>query len=411
MRKSALRRILSHLNHHAFESFAVELFSSRKQSEPFKKLPEGGDGAYYQPILDSYGGSLHSVFLLHYSPLELLKNPKGADIEDPVLIRRLTVIRDLYKGRIGYWGIVSPSLRKASCLRSVAFITNLVDIDRHVYDEEIVPAYAQLARAAGLKKPLILVGSYDSFVERVPAETDQAAARFIEKNHDGIRIVLGAEQAKVERFVSERTLSGGVLRGTHDPYEPVFGIQRGGDEEALAEFERLIQSGAAESKLEKFIVAHYKDIFGARYDRVEAQLWIRFPDLDVSRSQRRMDIFLRNSVANDWELFEIKRSGIRLTSTYRDAPVIAAEVKYAAQQLKNYARTLAQDSVRRHFAGQGIEYYEPSLSLVVGRTPQIPHQQWRWLLSTNEDRVKILTFDNLLAEMKSRLNDRNKIVR
>ena len=115
-------------------------------------------------------------------------------------------------------------------------------------------------------------------------------------------------------------------------------------------------------------------------------------------------MFLRNSVVNDWELFEIKRV-IDLSKTYRDAPVISKEVSYAIQQIKNYARILSQDSVKRYFAQQGIEYYEPTLNMVVGRTPQIPHEQWRWLIS-NQKEVKILTFDNLLSEMKLRLKDR-----
>jgi len=409
MGKSVLKRILSHLNRRAFASFVVNFFSLKGEGEPFNELPEAGEGVYYQPILDSYGGSLHSVFLLHYSPLELLNKPTKADIKDPVLIHRLKAVSDFYKGRIGYWGMVSPWLRRASCLRSLAFITNFVDIDRRVYDEHIIPSYAQLARAMGFRKKPLFVGSYDSFIERSPADTDLALASFVESTHDGIRIALTGEEATVERFVSERSLSGGVLKGTQNPYEPVFGLRRGESEQALAEFERLLRRGTSESELEKFLVAHYSDIFGAKYDRVEAQLWIRFPQLDIARSHRRMDIFLRNSVINDWELFEVKRPEVRLTGTYRDVPVIAGEVRYAVQQLKNYARTLAQDRVRRHFARQGIEYYQPSLNLVVGRTPQIPHEQWRWLLSTNEDGVKILTFDDLLAEMKLRLRDRCEI--
>jgi hypothetical protein len=68
MEKSILKRLLSHLGRHAFESFVVELFGSTRNAEPFKELTAAGEGVYYQPILDSYGGSLHSVFALHYSP-------------------------------------------------------------------------------------------------------------------------------------------------------------------------------------------------------------------------------------------------------------------------------------------------------------------------------------------------------
>lgn len=405
MEKSILKRLLSHLGRHAFESFVVKLFSSSSQSEPFKEIADGGEGLYYQPLIYSYGGSLHSVFLLHYSPLELLNNPSRLAISDPSLTQRVGRVRDLYRGQTGYWGMVAPSLRIASRLQSLAFVTNLAGIEKPTYEQEIIPAYEQVARKIGLKKPAILVGSYDSFTDLDPGGTDKAIGDFIADNRDGIRIVLTADDVKVERFASERNLAGGVLTNTQNPYEPVFSLTCGREEEALGEFQRLIRKGTSESELEKFIVAHYKQFFGSKYDRVETQLWLRFPELDIAGSERRLDIFLRNSVVNDWELFEIKRV-IKLTSTYRDAPVLAKEVTYALQQLRNYARILTQDRVKRYFSGQGIEYYQPSLNLVVGKTPQIPHDQWRWLLSTSENGVKILTFDDLLAEMRMRLKDR-----
>jgi hypothetical protein len=89
MEKSVLKRLLSHLGRHAFESFVVELFGSARKAERFEELAEAGEGVYYQPILDSYGGSLHSVFVLHHSPLELLNSPSMAAINDPILTQRV----------------------------------------------------------------------------------------------------------------------------------------------------------------------------------------------------------------------------------------------------------------------------------------------------------------------------------
>src|SRR5215813_14565818 len=94
-------------------------------------------------------------------------------------------------------------------------------------------------------------------------------------------------------------------------------------------------------------------------------------------------IFLRDGVINDWTIFEIKRV-IPLTRSYRDVPVIAREITYATQQVRNYSRILRQDTVKRRFATQGIEYFEPALNLVVGKVPQIPHDQWRWLVSKSK---------------------------
>ncbi len=408
MDNDLLKSLLSRLSRYAFETFVAELFGADSCAEPFTPLPEAGEGVYFQRLLDSYGGSLHTVFILHYSPLELFSPLAPKAVGDPILIQRLRSVRQLYKGKIGYWGMVAPSLKKADCLQSMAFITNLHSIDRDVYKNNIVPQYSELAQKVRLKKPDIFVGSYDSFIELTPDETTQAFQRFITRNNEGLCISLNGEQASVEKFSTERNLAGGVLRTTKFPYEPVFINHIRQKEASLAEFESLIRKETPELELERFIVKHYQDIFGSKYDRIETQLWLRFPELDVSGRERRLDVFLRNSVINDWELFEIKRV-IDLSCTYRDAPVISKEVTYAIQQIKNYARILSQDSVKRYFAQQGIEYYEPTLNMVIGRTPQIPHEQWRWLLS-NEKEVKILTFDNLLKEMKSRLRERYDVL-
>jgi len=39
-------------------------------------------------------------------------------------------------------------------------------------------------------------------------------------------------------------------------------------------------------------------------------------------------------------------------------------------------------------ADRGIEYYEPELSLVIGREPNIPVKQWRWLMSQGQSDVR-----------------------
>jgi hypothetical protein len=149
---------------------------------------------------------------------------------------------------------------------------------------------------------------------------------------------------------------------------------------------------------------YYQEIFGFGYDKIETQIWLRFPDLDISSKSRRLDIFMRNSIQGDWDLFEIKKP-VKLTKTYRDVPVFTDEITSAIQQLRNYGRLLSQDKVKKALAQDGIEYYVPSLNLVVGRSPNIPHEQWRWLKSTNERDLKIVTYDELLIAMRNRLNN------
>ncbi|MGB9120119.1 MAG: Shedu anti-phage system protein SduA domain-containing protein, partial [Candidatus Angelobacter sp.] len=102
---------------------------------------------------------------------------------------------------------------------------------------------------------------------------------------------------------------------------------------------------------------------------------------------------------------EVKRP-ISLAATYRDVPSIVAEVLKAIHQIRNYQRILGQDKVKRHFATEGMEYYEPTLNLVIGRTPQIPQAEWRWLQTVNAQGVRIFTFDELLMELRHRYEDR-----
>ncbi len=400
--KNLLLTLLPRLNTTAFESFIIELFNDRH--EPFQRIQEIDEPVFKKPLLDSYGDSLESLFLLHYLPLEIFSDLRKINVsKDPLLTQGLTKIRDYYKGRIGYFGLVSEAMVKAAKLRSIAVLTNLGNLDKDYYQRTIIPQYSDLANHLQLYVSAFFVGSYDSFLDLNAGGTREAFQRFLNTYNEGISIRLDQSSASVSKFMTE-TILGGVLKESKQPCEPLFADLLQKKETVLSEFEALIRSETLEDELEEFLVAHFQDIFGTNYDRIETQIWLRLPSLDISQKNRRFDVFLRNSVMNDWDLFEIKRV-IPLTRTYRDIPVIKSEVIYAIQQIKNYARLLSQDSVKKKFAKQGIEYYEPSMNLVVGKTPQISHEQWRWLQSSDKD-VKILTYKNLLDQMKLRIEDR-----
>lgn len=408
MDKRFLKNLLSRLNKHAFEVFVLSFFRDSRSQEPFEPFPEIGEGVFRAELLDSYGGSIHALYIVHFLPLEIFNRPKEVLIADPSIIGKLECIKNKYGGQLGQWGMVSPYLVPGKKLNEVYFLNNLADIADSQYEKTILPRYKKLLKRFKLNPHIYGVGTCDTFIERNLAGVRKAMeALFCEKG-EGLCICLQEEQTRIERFTSEKYLFAGVSHYSKQPYEPVFIDILREKEEVLAEFESLVKKDAKESELEKFIYAHYKDIFGSKYDRIETQLWLRFPGLDVAGKERRLDVFLRNSVANDWELFEMKRA-VKLTSNYRDAPVFAHEVTHAIQQVKNYGRILSQNAVKKQFAKEGIEYYEPSLNLVIGRTPQIPLEQWRWLLSTNENELKIFTFDDLLKEMQRRTEDLQRI--
>lgn len=402
-----LRAIFSRFTQSTFESFIKRLFNDGCQScELFQSLEGAGEGVYCQPILDSYGESLHSAYILQYLPLGLFKHPRLSEpANDPLIISRLEKVRDIYKDACGHWGMVSPYTTAAVKLQSFGFLLNLSGIQSDQYEDEIFPQYGQLLERVGLHTPTMLVGSYDSFIDLNASGVAKVLKDFFISTSEGLSIQLNSERQHVSRFTSESSFLSGVLESNNNPYEPVFENFLEAQEQILAEFESLLRKDVREAELEKFLVAHYQDIFGNRYDRIETQIWLRFPELDISGRNRRLDIFMRNSLSNDWELFEVKRV-IPLTNNYRDIPVIASEVAYAVQQLKNYSRNLSQYSIKERLARDGIEYFEPTLHLIAGRKPQIPLKQWRWLLASHDKDVRIITYDELLGEMRLRLSER-----
>jgi len=407
--KKLLSSYIAHFSRHTFAEFVKELFKDKSKYEDLDSLPEAGEDVFYQPYLDSYGGSIHDVLLLHFPPFELFRPSDRLTIDDPTLMGKLAKIRNIYHGGIGQWGMVDPFLRKDDSLKAIKFITNLAGLQRELYESTLIPAYRRLQRYCGIKKPKTFVGSCDSFADLNPDGAQRAINKITREYSEGLAISLTSHSTSINNFISGRNLESGASPGTRSVYEPLILTQAIHNQRILEEFQKLLHEEPSEARLQEFIAAHYREIFGAKYDRIETELWLRCAELDVSNKDRRLDVFLRNSIRNDWELFEIKRA-IKLTSTYRDIPVFVGEVLHAIQQVRNYARILSQDKVKRHLAEEGIEYFEPSLNLIIGRTPQIPHAQWRWLLNNMERDLRIFTFDEILTELRSRFTEHYAIL-
>ncbi len=395
-----IKNILSRLNRYAFQSYVFDHFQMAYGKEfihPFKQDPEQ---IFTRDLIDPFKGhNLDAVYITHYFPSDLANNPIDIRLDDPSLIRKIKMVRDSYKSQKE-----SIYAYKHSGLDTVYFINNFSGYKEEDYVNNLIPKYEQITENNDFQIP-IGVGNYDSFFDLEPDSSLSNFKEFMKMHSDGLCISINLNRVSVNKYSFEKHITGGVTQRDKAIYEPLF-IPTHVDlkENLLKEFESLLNSDAVEARLEDFIATHYKLIFGPKYDRVETQLWLRFPELDISHKDRRLDLFIRNCVTNDWELFEIKRI-LNLTQTYRDVPVIAKEISYAIQQVKNYYRILSQDNVKKHFAANGIAYYEPTLHLVVGRDPQISHEQWRWLIASNND-VKIITYDELIKETQIRINDR-----
>jgi hypothetical protein len=399
--KALLKDLLSRLNKYAFQAFVFEMIGVLSDEYHVEPAAELSDVIYYKETsLSTYYGA----YLTHFLPIELLETPNHLNVEDDEITRKLESIRKHAEKLLHeIYNPLYVLTQDYSPLQEIIFLNNFSDSIQK-YQDIIEGKYRQLTNKI---LPFVEVHAHgiNTFVEQRPSETERALKAYLQSSKEGFCITLSKNGVSVNRISSEKPVFSGVARQSLHPYETIYVYTSPRDELLLNEFAALINRNAKEYELEEFLRAYYKDIFGEKYDRIETQLWLRFPELDIAGKDRRLDIFLRNSVSSDWELFEVKRA-VHLTRTYRDIPVITAEVLYSVQQVQNYARILSQDAVKRKFAAEGIEYFEPVLKLVIGRRPQISHQQWRTLVSSNERDVKLITFDDLIKEMAIRFKDR-----
>jgi hypothetical protein len=405
-----LKNLLGCLNRHAFTKYVYSLY---KLDDGIKDSKTDGLIPYTVETVDLSETCGDYVFEKHHcnppefqsftglfiytEPIDLFYRLSDVDIATPSIVKSLKKYKKIFREREESW--FYPQDGELS-VPQIAFITNYSDISKDDYNDVLFPKFKKLLKRWDYE-PELLLGSLDSFFELNPTNAEKAFENFISNHKDGLSISLEDDNFSVNDFVADKYISDGVLRGSKNPCESVY-IKSIEKSQAILEFEHIINRNPKEDELELFLQKHYQDIFGFEYDKIETQLWLRFPELDISQNERRLDIFLRNSIEKDWELFEIKRAK-KLTKSYRDIPVFTGEVQSAIQQLRNYSRILSQDNVKRKMAKEGIEYYEPALKLVIGRTPNIPQAEWRWLKSTNEKDVKILTYDELLTSMKKRM--------
>ena len=351
------------------------------------------------------------AYIIHSIPYELYENPLDIPVDSPYIRKILHRVFEEYNDKIVFGNSSEYGIYDSS-LQGIYFVNNLYGFPIEYYKDYLNIEYNKLVEEIGtyfshnhgfighFGEIFSGVGNLDSFVS---FSLDNTIALLNSYNNDVFETSISFSEGilKVRRCSFDKYITSGIGKVTKSPYCSLIAERINEKNEIINEFEDLINREPSESELEKFLTRYYKDLFGSIYDRIETQTWLKFPDIDITHKDRRLDIFLHNSIVNDWELFELKRI-IPLTRTYRDVSVLTAEICYSIQQLRNYGRTLSNHAVKEQLKRDGIEYYEPSLNLVVGRESTLPHDQWRWLVSTNKE-IKILTYDDLLSEMVNRL--------
>jgi hypothetical protein len=396
------RRIFSRLNRHDFAAFTFEAL--RLRYNDLAKLDTAEDIYYRQGRVDSplpegsYWVPYDAVYINHFSPTELFKQ-SSVKLDEAQLSDDLDKIQRHYS---------SPSSTHYRYVGEIYLLLNTVESAIEDFAADVAPLFKRLAVKAGFNVETYGVGTFASFLSYRPEETTQALAQLIMRPSEGLSINVGDDKVDVRPFWSEKPMFCGVTQDSLSPCETVYLSTKRQDAAALEELGALLYRGAKESELERFFVAHYRDIIGYKYDRIETQLWLRFPKLEITGSDRCLDVFVRNSVRRDWELFELKRAKPIISSS-GNLPVFIRDVHDAIEQVRNYARLLKESAVKDRLAKEGIEYYEPSLNVVIGRTPQLEHAQWRRLVSNNV--VNLFTWDDFYEELRSRHQDRESILK
>ena len=388
MDSDRLRTIISALGRDAFTSCLSEIFE--KTYAPhfrpatvlgplpcfFRTAPLGG-----YPI---GMGSVTGLYIIDHLPLHLISNPDAEALRSPQFVQTIEAIK-----------------KRNDHLDGVFIFNNSVFLDAGRLQEFVLPAYDSVLMAHGLEPSTLMVGNSDSIADE--AATLPGIGTFLQGYEDGLSIELTRDGPRVSSFIAQSFLRSSGKAERSVPLEPLLVRHRGG-QGVLQEFERLLASAPTEQRIEEFLYANYREIFGFKYTKIERQTWLRLPSADISQKNRRLDILIRNSVSDDWDLFELKRSSAKLVGRYRDVPRMATAVHDGINQVENYLRVLSQNDAREALRVQGIDYCQPTAHLVIGRRPSMSREEWRWLVSKNRSPVKIVTYDDLIADLKARLS-------
>ncbi|HEY9815672.1 MAG TPA: Shedu anti-phage system protein SduA domain-containing protein, partial [Candidatus Obscuribacterales bacterium] len=375
----------------------VEASGDSDSFEPFRIIDPSFSGP---PIGVVRGWKLYLPYLI---PIDLIVNPREYNLLTPEFTNS---VEQTVKQYITYSELVQEDNLRGilgEVITSFYILSNLSGLAESYYQDALLPQISQaLGRVGWTENVVSGIGTPDSFFQNDPQTASDVLEDFLSSYSDGLCISIYPERPPdVSMYMCGKHLTSGVSRQTFFPCESVVKITR--TSEILEEFQELLQRQLSEAQWEAFLKHHYQEIFGPYYDRIETQVWLRLPEIDPEVSGRRIDLFLRNAVAGDWELVELKRPSPIFRSK-RSIPGFCAEVNDAIQQIKHYDRILRSDSVRKRLAEEGIEYYEPELKVVIGRRPSIPQKDWRWLLKSCDRDVKLITYDCLIEEMKARIS-------
>lgn len=349
-------------------------------------------------------GLAKQFYIINYLPYELFSNPSQIPFDNPTLRGKLISLKKEFNDDPGLlWHAEGTHYYGADTFLDFCVFINAIYNDQDEIKQIAFEQIRKMLNDLGISDwrdqffDRLHLGNPHSFVKANPFVVSEAV-KYAKSLEAALSIEYSKDGYEVNILQDGKYITAGVGRASRNIFYPSM-VERS-PEDVCKEFEKLLNSEPSERVLREFLTDNFKLLFGNKYDTIIPEVALRFPELDISGKNRRIDLMLHDSVINDWEIIELKKH-IHLTRQYRDGPVFAADVQGALAQVRNYYNILQQKEVRDYFLREGIEYYKPTMKLIIGGKKNVTHAQWRELVSSVQD-IKILTYDSLLQEMKAR---------
>jgi hypothetical protein len=406
------RTVIAQLNRESFWDFTKKMFvehdeevsaTSSKRYEPANSPPgrfESINNLELPSFRKEFMNGLEFfefLYLYDFLPYQIFRNLKKVRIDAKPFRRCLEAVRQAPRRMSGDWSVE---------LLTIYVLSNFYGRVQAKYEEYIFPQYASVYDEV-ITGPRLGFGNISTFLDRVPEAAMATFRDFVLKRPDGISIQINHGGVAVNEYFQQEVYDA-VSKRTLTPFEVGLMLRRSEQEGILTEFGAVLET-YNEQKIEEFLRDNFRFIFGNQYGQIRTQILLKHPHLDPKFKDRRLDIFLQNTSTNDWDLFEIKRD-LEITTNYRDVETFTAAVYKGIEQVRNYGRLLAQDEVRKALEREGMEYFSPTLHLVIGRDTRIDHRSFRTLIHDNSRDVRVITYDKLMHDMESRLSTTTEIM-
>lgn len=232
-----------------------------------------------------YSSSAIGYYLFDYSLINYFKNPIDFQIDKQSLTKRLNFSIQGYQD-------------------SIYYINNSTGLGIDFIKKNIIPKYQDFLQTK-LDNPNISFnfGNIDTFFELMPHETENSLVNFINEN-SSLSISYDDGKYEVSKSILSHPSTNGFIQRTNYIFDYQINFRKDPFiDSIIQELEYLLNKGAKEYELESFIINYYSYLFGGRYDKIETQILLPPQNIDFNDKKRRIDIFMHNSVFNDWDLF------------------------------------------------------------------------------------------------------------